>query len=250
MLAPDEVAAMVQLPKLGWGTKRIADELGCSRNTVKRYLAAVGWAALRPPQRKRRLVGSASGWRGVSGSTAATATWCAGIWCANIGSRCRCGRWSAPALVAAFAKAHADGRVEERLGFFAKPKLLIIDELGCLPFETNAEHLFFQLVSARYERGSVLITSNRAVGEWGSVFGDPVVATAILDRLLHHSQVITIRGDSYRLREKRRSALVKATLTPRRWREPLDFRHVTQYNPPPLPKRRAAQAASRRASMG
>jgi DNA replication protein DnaC len=118
---------------------------------------------------------------------------------------------TAPALVAALAKAHAEGRIEERLGFFAKPKLLIIDELGYLPFETNAGHLFFQLISRRYERGSVLITSNRSVGEWGTVFGDPVVATAILDRLLHHSHIITIRGDSYRLREKRRSGLIKAT---------------------------------------
>jgi DNA replication protein DnaC len=116
---------------------------------------------------------------------------------------------TAPSLVAALAKAHAEGRLEERLGFFAKPKLLIIDELGYLPFETNAAHLFFQLISRRYERGSVLITSNRSVGEWGSVFGDPIVATAILDRLLHHSHVITIRGDSYRLREKRRSGLIK-----------------------------------------
>jgi len=119
---------------------------------------------------------------------------------------------TAPALVAALAKAHAEGRLEERLGFFAKPKLLLVDELGYLPFETNAAHLFFQLVSRRYERGSMLITSNRAVGEWGSVFGDPVVATAILDRLLHHSHVITISGDSYRLREKRRSGLIKAAL--------------------------------------
>src|SRR6516225_9141362 len=118
----------------------------------------------------------------------------------------------APTLVAQLAKAHADGRLEERLTHYAKPKLLIVDELGYLPFETNAAHLFFQLVSRRYERGSLLITSNRTVGEWGSVFGDPVVATAILDRLLHHSQVVTIRGDSYRLREKRRSGLIKATL--------------------------------------
>ena len=118
---------------------------------------------------------------------------------------------TAPALVAALAKAHGEGRLEERLGFFAKPKLLIIDELGYLPFETNAAHLFFQLVSRRYERGSLLLTSNRSVGEWGTVFGDPVVATAILDRLLHHSHVITIRGDSYRLREKRRAGLIKAT---------------------------------------
>jgi DNA replication protein DnaC len=118
---------------------------------------------------------------------------------------------TAPALVAMLAKAHAEGRLEERLGFFAKPKLLIVDELGYLPFEPNAAHLFFQLVSRRYERGSMLITSNRSVGEWGTVFGDPVVATAILDRLLHHSQLITIRGDSYRLREKRRSGLIQPT---------------------------------------
>jgi DNA replication protein DnaC len=117
---------------------------------------------------------------------------------------------AAPALVAALAKAHAEGRLEERLAFYAKPKLLIIDELGYLPFEPNAAHLFFQLVSRRYERGSLLVTSNRSVGEWGTVFGDPVVATAILDRLLHHSHVITIRGDSYRLREKRRAGLIKA----------------------------------------
>ena len=82
----------------------------------------------------------------------------------------------APSLVAAHAKAHAEGRLEERLGFFAKPKLLIIDELGYLPFETNAAHLFFQLISRRYERGSVLITSNRSVGEWGSVFGEPTTS--------------------------------------------------------------------------
>jgi DNA replication protein DnaC len=117
----------------------------------------------------------------------------------------------APALVAGLVKAHVEGRLEERLAFYAKPKLLIIDELGYLPFEPNAAHLFFQLVTRRYERGSLLITSNRSVGEWGTVFGDPVVATAILDRLLHHSQVVTIRGDSFRLREKRRSGLVKST---------------------------------------
>src|SRR5262250_1686588 len=80
-----------------------------------------------------------------------------------------------------------------------------------LPFEPDAAHLFFQLVSRRYERGSMLVTSNRSVSEWGSVFGDAVVATAILDRLLHHSHVLTIRGDSYRLREKRRSGLIKAS---------------------------------------
>lgn len=90
-----------------------------------------------------------------------------------------------------------------------------VDELGSLTFEPDAARLFFQLVSRRYERGAMLVTSNRAVRKWGSVFGDPVVATAILDRLLHHSHVITIRGDSYRLREKRCSGLLqKAAATP------------------------------------
>ena len=115
----------------------------------------------------------------------------------------------AMALVANLAKAQLEGRLEERLTHFAKPKLLIVDELGYLPLDPDAAHLFFQLVSRRYERGAMLITSNRSVGEWGAVFGDPVVATAILDRLLHHSHVITIRGDSYRLREKRRSGLLQ-----------------------------------------
>jgi DNA replication protein DnaC len=136
----------------------------------------------------------------------------------------------ATALLAVLARAHAEGRLEDKLAFYAKPRLLIVDELGYLPFEANAAHLFFQLGSRRYERGSLLVTSNRSVGafgaavaapipagadrsrcdRWGTVFGDPVVATAILDRLLHHSHVLTIRGDSYRLREKRRSGLIKA----------------------------------------
>jgi len=116
---------------------------------------------------------------------------------------------TAATLVATLAKAHGDGRLDEQLTIYARPKLLIIDELGYLPFEPNAAHLFFQLVSRRYERGSMLVTSNRSVVEWGTVFGDPVVATAILDRLLHHCSVITIRGDSYRLREKRRAGLLQ-----------------------------------------
>jgi DNA replication protein DnaC len=118
---------------------------------------------------------------------------------------------TATALMTALSQAHAQGRLDERLTHYAKPKLLIIDELGYLPLEPQAAHLFFQLVSRRYERGSLLVTSNRSVGEWGEVFGDPVVATAILDRLLHHSHVVTIRGESYRLREKRRAGFLGAT---------------------------------------
>jgi hypothetical protein len=112
------------------------------------------------------------------------------------------------------AKAHAERRLEERLTNLAKPKLLIVDELGYLPLEPDAAHLFFQLVSRRYEKGAMLITSNRTISEWGTVFGDAVVATAILDRLLHHSHVVTIRGDSYRLRAKRRSGLLQKPTAP------------------------------------
>jgi DNA replication protein DnaC len=108
-----------------------------------------------------------------------------------------------------WVKGQQQGTLEVRLAQYSKPKLLIIDELGYLPLEPQAGHLFFQLISRRYEQGSVLISSNRPVEEWDEVFGDQVVAAAILDRLLHHSHVVTIRGDSYRLREKRRSGLFR-----------------------------------------
>lgn len=116
---------------------------------------------------------------------------------------------TATTLVAGLAKAYGERRLDEKLLALSKPKLLIVDELGYLPLEPDAAHLFFQLVSRRYETGAMLITSNRSVAEWGTVFADPVVATAILDRLLHHSHVLTIRGDSYRLRAKRKSGLIK-----------------------------------------
>jgi len=139
----------------------------------------------------------------------------------------------ATTLVAQLAKAHAEGRLEDRLTHYAKPKLLIIDELGYLPFEPDAAHLFFQLVSRRYERGAMLVTSNRAVGEWGTVFGDAVVVTAILDRLLHHSHVITIRGDSYRLREKRGAGRFEKDAGPHP--PPLTPSPLIHHPPPPPP---------------
>jgi DNA replication protein DnaC len=115
----------------------------------------------------------------------------------------------AVSLMANLKKASQEGKLEDRLTFYSKPKLLIVDELGYLPLERESGNLFFQLVSRRYERGSILLTSNRSVGEWGDIFGDNVLATAILDRLLHHSTVVTIRGESYRLMEKRRSGLLR-----------------------------------------
>ena len=119
---------------------------------------------------------------------------------------------TAMTLVAGLTKAHDEKRLDEKLQGISKAKLLIVDELGYLPLQPDAAHLFFQLVSRRYETGAMLITSNRSVAEWGAVFADPVVATAILDRLLHHSHVLTIRGDSYRLRAKRKSGLIKTPL--------------------------------------
>jgi len=112
-------------------------------------------------------------------------------------------------LVAQLMRAESEGRLEERLTNLAKPSILVIDEIGYLPFERKAANLLFQLVNRRYERGSIILTSNQPVGNWGEVFGDNVLATAILDRLLHHSHVITIKGDSYRLREKRMSGLLR-----------------------------------------
>jgi DNA replication protein DnaC len=119
---------------------------------------------------------------------------------------------TATALLAILGKAEAEGSLGEKLTEYSKPRLLIIDELGYLPFERRSAHLFFQLVNRRYERGSLLVTTNQRVSEWGSVFGDEVLATAILDRLLHHSHTLLITGESYRLREKRRSGLIRSRL--------------------------------------
>jgi DNA replication protein DnaC len=116
---------------------------------------------------------------------------------------------SATALLAVLGKAESEGNLQEKLSEFNKPRLLIVDELGYLPFERRAAHLFFQLVNRRYEKGSLLVTTNQRVSEWGAMFGDEVLATAILDRLLHHSHTLMITGESYRLREKRRSGLFR-----------------------------------------
>jgi DNA replication protein DnaC len=88
-----------------------------------------------------------------------------------------------------------------------KPKLLIIDEMGYLPFDRPAANFLFQLVSRRYERGAIIVTSNKSHGEWGDIFSDHVLAAAILDRLLHHSVTINIRGESYRLKDKRKAGV-------------------------------------------
>lgn len=115
---------------------------------------------------------------------------------------------TAAALIAALTKAQNEGRLEEKLRLLVQPKLLIVDEIGYLPIDRAGANLFFQLVSRRYERGSLLVTSNQSLSSWGEVFGDRLIATAILDRLLHHSTIVNIKGESYRLKEKRRAGLL------------------------------------------
>lgn len=104
-------------------------------------------------------------------------------------------------------RAQSEHRLDRRMRVYLAPKVLIIDEFGVWPYDRVAATALFALISARYERGSIILTSNKSFAEWGEVLGDPVLATAILDRLLHHSHVINIRGDSYRLREKKRAGL-------------------------------------------
>jgi DNA replication protein DnaC len=120
---------------------------------------------------------------------------------------------TATTLVAALTRAQGEGKLAEQLVFYSKPKLLIIDELGYLPFEKQTANLFFQLVTRRYERGSMLITSNQMVTQWGHVFGDEMIAAAVLDRLLHHSHAMVIQGDSFRLRQKKRAGLLGSSKT-------------------------------------
>lgn len=103
-------------------------------------------------------------------------------------------------IVDSLAKADREGRLRERIRYLCRASLLIIDEIGYLSVGASAGNLFFQLVNARYERGAMMLTSNRGFSEWGELFGDPVVATALLDRLLHHAVVVHIEGASYRLR--------------------------------------------------
>ena len=104
-------------------------------------------------------------------------------------------------------KARAEHNLDRRMRVCLAPKVLVVDEFGIWPYDRDSATAFFTLVSARYERGSIILTSNKGFGEWGELLGDTVIASAVLDRLLHHSHVLNIRGQSYRLREKRQAGL-------------------------------------------
>jgi DNA replication protein DnaC len=136
-------------------------------------------------------------------------------------------------ILDSLAKADREGRLRERIRYLCRASLLIIDEIGYLSVGAGAGNLFFQLVNARYERGAMILTSNRGFGEWAEVFGDQVVAAALLDRLLHHAVVVHIEGASYRLRQhadlvpdalRAKPALNPARETPRRPRRAAEQR--------------------------
>jgi len=133
-------------------------------------------------------------------------------------------------IVASLAQAEREGKLRERISYLRRPQLLVVDEIGYLPITPGGGNLFFQLVNARYEKGAMILTSNRGFAEWGEVFGDPVVATALLDRLLHHAVVIQIEGASYRLRQH-------ADLVPEH------VRSKALITPAPAPKRRGRPPA-------
>lgn len=143
-------------------------------------------------------------------------------------------RCSLAELIEGLSKAEREGRLVEKIRFYARTALLIVDEIGYLPITTGGANLFFQLVNARYEKGAMILTSNRGFAEWGEVFGDPVVATALLDRLLHHAVVVQIEGASYRLR--RHADLI-----------PEHVRANAPITPPPPPKRRGRPPKNRSA---
>ncbi len=100
------------------------------------------------------------------------------------------------------ADAHRAGTLQAELVRLGRYPLLVVDEVGYIPFEPEAANLFFQLVSSRYERASLIVTSNKQFGRWGEVFGDDVVAAAMIDRLVHHADVVALKGDSYRLKDR------------------------------------------------
>lgn len=110
--------------------------------------------------------------------------------------------YALPDLIEQLARDAKADRLAQRLQALARPQLLILDEMGYFSLDKRSAHFLFQLVSRRYGRGSIILTSNKSYGDWGDIFSDTVLAAALLDRLLHHSLTVNIRGSSYRLKDK------------------------------------------------
>ena len=110
-------------------------------------------------------------------------------------------------LIERLKTANQEGMLEKKLRDLMKYKVLIIDEIGYLPFDEEGAHCLFQLISRRYEKSSMILTSNKSYGEWGEIFKDQIIAAAVLDRILHNSTTINIRGESYRLKERKKQGI-------------------------------------------
>ena len=104
--------------------------------------------------------------------------------------------------VALLADAQRNGRLDAELDRLQRIPLLIVDEVGYIPFDPQAANLMFMLVSRRYERASMIVTSNKPFSAWGEIFGDDMAATAMVDRLIHHAEILSLKGDSYRLKDR------------------------------------------------
>lgn len=111
-------------------------------------------------------------------------------------------------LIADLKKNEQQGKLDRRWRIYLRPDLLLIDEVGYMQLDRQSAELLFRLICARYERGSVVLTSNKFFSEWGELMSDTVIATAMLDRLLHHAHVINIRGDSYRIRQRQKTGIL------------------------------------------
>ena len=131
-------------------------------------------------------------------------------------------------MITSLEEASQAGHLSQRLKTLVFPSLLVVDEIGYLPISRTGAMLFFQLMSRRYERASTVLTSNKSFDEWGEVFGDDVMASALIDRLVHHCHIVNIRGNSYRMRQH---ADLQRLLSP-------------TPSPPPHPRRRSRQEAT------
>jgi hypothetical protein len=226
MLEPEIVRQIRGLAAMSWGSKRIATTLGISRGAARRYLRGAAPGAQERP-RARRLDADQR-------AVAVTLLDCEAAGNAVVARQLlgergiavelrTLQRAVAPHRQARLAAEVATVRFETAPGHqlqidFGERRVVIggremrvyffVAVLGYLPFEKRSANLFFQLVTRRYERGSMLITTNQMVTQWGQVFGDEMIAAAVLDRLLHHSHVLVVQGESYRLKQKKRAGLV------------------------------------------